>query len=262
MSEDIKMVQTALDGIKGQLDAKLADHTAMVEKHGKATTELTGTVDKLAQKYAEAEAKLNDLCQKAAGGFTPEQRIADSIGAQFMASNEVKNFMKSQSGSVKLEIKNTIIGEAGSPKNPSDIIVAPDRRDGIVPGAFRALTILDVVPMGSTGSNQVHYTQEDAFTNSSAEVAESGANFVAEVGKSGDELLQEKKMGEALIEDTKEKINAITNPKFNINMNQPKYLQKGGLKKVRSSTKAAIKRINKSLNAFYKSNKTKRHRSK
>jgi HK97 family phage major capsid protein len=174
MSEDIKMVQTALDGIKGQLDAKLADHTAMVEKHGKATTELTGTVDKLAQKYAEAEAKLNDLCQKAAGGFTPEQRIADSIGAQFMASNEVKNFMKSQSGSVKLEIKNTIIGEAGSPKNPSDIIVAPDRRDGIVPGAFRALTILDVVPMGSTGSNQVHYTQEDAFTNSSAEVAESG----------------------------------------------------------------------------------------
>jgi hypothetical protein len=95
-----------------------------------------------------------------------------------------------------------------------------------------------------------------------SKVAESGANFVAEAGKSGDELLQEKKMGEALIEDTKEKINAITNPKFNMNMNQPKYLQKGGLKKVRSSTKAAIKRINKSLNAFYKSNKTKRHRSK
>jgi hypothetical protein len=93
-----------------------------------------------------------------------------------------------------------------------------------------------------------------------SKVAESGANFVAEAGKSGDELLQEKKMGEALIEDTKEKINAITNPKFN--MNQTKYFQKGGLKKVRSSTKAAIKRINKSLNAFYKSNKTKRHRSK
>jgi hypothetical protein len=94
-----------------------------------------------------------------------------------------------------------------------------------------------------------------------SKVAESGANFVAEAGKSGDELLQEKKMGEALIEDTKEKINVITNPpKFN--MNQTKYLQTGGLKKVRSSTKAAIKRINKSLNAFYKSNKTKRHRSK
>jgi len=93
-----------------------------------------------------------------------------------------------------------------------------------------------------------------------SKVAESGANFVAEAGKSGDELLQEKKMGEALIEDTKEKINAITNPKFN--MNQTRYFQRGGLKKARSSTKAAIKRINKSLNAFYKSNKTKRHRSK
>lgn len=94
-----------------------------------------------------------------------------------------------------------------------------------------------------------------------SKVAESGANFVADVGKSGDELLEQKKMGEALINDTKEKINAITNPpKFN--MNQTRYFQRGGLKKARSSTKAAIKRINKSLNAFYKSNKTKRHRSK
>lgn len=93
-----------------------------------------------------------------------------------------------------------------------------------------------------------------------SKVAESGANFIADVGKSGDELLEQKKMGEALIDDTKEKINAITNPKFNIN--QQKYFQRGGLKKVRSSTKASIKRINKSLNAFYKSNKTKRHRSK
>ncbi len=95
-----------------------------------------------------------------------------------------------------------------------------------------------------------------------SKVAESGANFIADVGKSGDELLEQKKMGEALIDNTKEKINAITDPKFNMNMNQTKYFQKGGLKKVRSSTKAAIKRINKSLNAFYKSNKTKRHRSK
>jgi hypothetical protein len=88
-----------------------------------------------------------------------------------------------------------------------------------------------------------------------SKVAESGANFIADVGKSGDELLEQKKMGEALIDDTRNKINSFSSMK-------PNYNQRGGLKKIRGSTKSAIKRINKSLNAFYKSNKTKRHRSK
>jgi HK97 family phage major capsid protein len=175
MTEEVKAIQEGLSNIKSQLDSKLAEHTSEIEKYGKASTELTGKVDSLAQKYAESEAKLADLCQKAAGGFAPEAKGIETLGGMFMKSAEVQAFLKNQTGSVKLELKNTITGEAGSPKNPVDTIVAPDRLAGIVPGAFRALNILDVIPMGSTSSNQIHYTQEDVFTNNAAERAESTA---------------------------------------------------------------------------------------
>lgn len=175
MSEELKAVQQGLDNIKTQLDSKLSAHTAEIEKYGKASTELTGQVDKLAQRFADSEAVLSDLAKKAADGFTQKAAVIDTLGSTVMKSEQVKQFMQMRSGSVQIEIKNTIIGEGGSPANPVDTIVAPDRRDGIVPGAFRALNVLDVVPMGATASNQIHYTQELAWTNNSAETAEGGA---------------------------------------------------------------------------------------
>lgn len=175
MSEEIKAVQEGLNSIKSQLDAKLAEHTDSIEKHGKASTELTGQVDKLAQKFAESEAVLNDLAQKAADGYGPTIQTVDSLGSLVMKHDGVSEFMQRKSGNVQIEVKNTIIGEGGSPQNPVDTIVSPDRREGIVPGAFRELSVLDVIPMGSTSSNQVYYTQEDDFTNNAAERAEGNA---------------------------------------------------------------------------------------
>jgi hypothetical protein len=99
-----------------------------------------------------------------------------------------------------------------------------------------------------------------------SKVVASGEDFIANAGKSGEELLEQKKMGESLFDDTKKKINDIQNVKLNPNLKQfGGFNMRGGarqIKKHRASTKAAIKRINSSLNAFYKSNKTKRHRSK
>jgi len=175
MSEELKAVQQGLDNIKSQIDAKLSEHNAEIEKYGKASTELTGQVDKLAQKFSESEAVLNELARNAAEGFTQKAAVIDTLGSTVMKSEQVKQFLTMRSGSVQVEVKNTITGEGGSPANPVDTIVAPDRRDGIVPGAFRALGVLDVVPIGATSSNQVHYTQEDAFTNAAAERAENVA---------------------------------------------------------------------------------------
>lgn len=175
MSEDIKMVETALDGLQAKLDKALAEHTAEIEKHGKASTDLTAQIDKLAQKHAESEARLDDLLQKAAGGFTKSEQKADTLGNLFTKSDAFQSFRSGSTDKARVEIKNTIIGSAGTPADPSDIIVAPDRRLGIVPGAFRQLSVLDVIPMGSTGSNQVFYTQEDAFTNAAAETTEGAA---------------------------------------------------------------------------------------
>jgi HK97 family phage major capsid protein len=175
MSEEIKAIEEGLSSIKSQLDAKLAEHTSEVEKHGKASAELTGKVDTLAQKFADSDAKLHELMQKAAGGFGQVKEKAETLGTVFMKNESVQAFMKGQGDKVRLDIKNTIIGEGGSPQDPVDTIVRPDRLAGIVPGAFRSLNVLDVIPMGSTSSNQVEYTQELAFTNAAAERAEGTA---------------------------------------------------------------------------------------
>lgn len=179
MSEEVKIVQDALDGLKSQLDTALAAHTAEIEKNGKAATDLTAKIDELSAKYADTEKALGDVIQKqdkmsaAAPKDTPR-----SLGEAFMKSEKVKAFMESRgsdSNKVRIEIKNTILGEGGSPQDPVDTIVPTDRLAGIVPGAFRSLNILDVIPMGSTSSNQIEYTQELSFTNAAAETAEGAA---------------------------------------------------------------------------------------
>lgn len=72
----------------------------------------------------------------------------------------------------RIEIKNTILGETGSPANPSLVLNPAQRLPGVVPGAFRALNILDVIPTGRTSSNAIEYTRESGFTNAAAEAAE------------------------------------------------------------------------------------------
>lgn len=175
MTEEVKLVETALEGLQAKLDQALSQHTSEIEKHGKASTELTGKVDALSEKYAETEAKLDDLAQKAAGGFQPEAKKAESLGSMFVKSEQFEALRSGSTHSSRLEVKNTIIGSGGSPLDPVETIVAPDRRVGIVPGAFRQLGVLDVIPMGSTGSNVVRYTQEDSYTNAAAEQVEGAA---------------------------------------------------------------------------------------
>lgn len=180
MSEEIKAIQEGLDGIKSQLDAKLAEHTSEVEKHGKATTDLTAKVDDLAQKYHEADASLRDLMQKQDGYFGGPQKV-NTLGAEFVGSDEFKSLESGRSKSARIEVKNTIIGEGGSPQDPVNTIVPQDRQPGIVPGAFRALSVLDFFPAGSTSSNQIEYTRESAWTNAAAERAEGTAKPESEL---------------------------------------------------------------------------------
>jgi HK97 family phage major capsid protein len=174
---ELTELKSELEGIKSTLEAKLdkalAEHASQIEKQGKASTELTGKIDEMSQKHQETHDQLVELAQKQAKGFSQETKGDKSLGHAFMKSDRVQDFLIRGEGSVKVEVKNTIIGEGGSPQDPVDTIVRPDRLAGIIPGAFRSLNILDVIPMGSTSSNQVEYTQEDTFVNNAAERAES-----------------------------------------------------------------------------------------
>jgi hypothetical protein len=86
MSEELKWIEKSLELVQIKLDQKLAEHTAAIEKHGKATTELTGQIDALSEKHAEMQAKMADLIQRQADGFAPERRAQESSGALFVKS--------------------------------------------------------------------------------------------------------------------------------------------------------------------------------
>ena len=53
--------------------------------------------------------------------------------------------------------------------------MAPDRKPGIVPGAFQMLTLESLFNALPTSSNAIEFTKEASFTNSAAETAEGGA---------------------------------------------------------------------------------------
>lgn len=102
-----------------------------------------------------------------------------SLADQISETEGFRTFLAGQAKSAKItlegpmiERKNTILGEGGSPQQPEDTIVAPDRRQGIVAGAFRALRMRDVLNVLPTSSNQIEFTREASWTNNAAGTAE------------------------------------------------------------------------------------------
>jgi HK97 family phage major capsid protein len=111
-----------------------------------------------------------------------------SLGQSAVDSEAFKSFMAGQTKSARIELKNTILGESGSPQEPDRVLVPYDRLPGIVPGPFRQHTILDFIPTGATSSNSMEYTREipaqdspPGFTNNAAEVAEAGTKPQSDV---------------------------------------------------------------------------------
>lgn len=175
MSDDIKTALTALEGKLGEkftsyenqlketgsVSAKVsADLKAMSEDHEKLTKEMTALSD-----------QLTAIQQK--GVKMDKGQKPQSLGEQFVNSDAFKNYRTGASNKAKIEFQNnTIIGEGGSPQNPTDDIVPKQYMPGIVGGAFRPLRIMDAIPTGAASGNTVHYTRELLYTNAAAETAE------------------------------------------------------------------------------------------
>lgn len=174
-SEDLiqaveKSLEQAIEKYDGQVKESLsaANETrdevrALAEKH----QQLVENSESLSAKFQEFE---QNVATRMSGGGAREESWGEKL-----AGDEGLGKMLSGAKHATVQVKNTILGEGGSPQDPVDTIVPTDRLPGIVPGAFRALTVLDVVPMGATGSNQIEYTRENTWTNSAAETAEGGS---------------------------------------------------------------------------------------
>lgn len=180
MSIEQKDLDTAFVALETKLKEAVGKYEAQVTEAGKASAAARADVQKLSEEYKQAlegsvemRDRLKEVEQKLAGGMSGKGAAEHkSWGQSFIESDSLKNFTSGGTTKASIEVKNTILGEAGSPQNPVDTIVQADRLPGIVPGAFRSLNVLDFVPMGVTSSNQIEYTRELSWTNNSAERAE------------------------------------------------------------------------------------------
>lgn len=180
MSEHEKELNEAIELIESKMAEAVKEYESQVEEYGSAAKSASEEVKKLAEDHKsmveqseELQSRIKELEQLGAEGFKGgNDNTEKTWGASLVDSESFKSFAQGSTNVARVEVKNTIIGESGSPGDPDNTLVQTDRLPGIVPGAFRSLNILDFVPMGTTGSNQIEYTREASWTNDAAETNE------------------------------------------------------------------------------------------
>lgn len=190
--------QSAVDYIKGQAEAKLAEASAITAKAAEEgrpiTTEERGQVTALLEEVSSLKLKREDLEQSVAltaqidnlnasmhAPVTPAPTEAKTLGDAFVMAEPYRALRESgfsgkwTTGPIELKGFDIRSGGFGAKANVTEAlspIVVPDYQAGIVETLFRRLTIQDLIATGTTTSNQVTYAQETTATNAAAAIAE------------------------------------------------------------------------------------------
>lgn len=162
----IEIVMKSLEKLEGTLATMSAKADGELATVGKVSADTKAALDNLGVQQREFADRLLQLEQK---GLTQaaSEPADQSWGAQLVKADAFANFAGGRTQKARVEVKNTLTG--------SDTNVAPDRKPGVVPGAFQMLTIESLLNSTTTTSNAVEFTKENAFTNNAAEAAEGAA---------------------------------------------------------------------------------------
>ena len=161
----MELIQKGLDSIEANLAAFAAKAKAETEAVGQVAHDTKTALENLGTKQRELADEILQLKQR--GALQSEPAKIEGMGQQFVKSDAYKSFAEGRAQKARFEVKNTLTG--------SDATVAPDRKPGIVPGAFQMLTLESLFNALPTSSNAIEFTKEASFTNSAAETAEGGA---------------------------------------------------------------------------------------
>jgi len=162
----IEAVLKSLETIERNLSAQSDKADGEIKTLGKVTADTKAALDAIGIQQRELADRLAGLEQKGAlpgGASKPEE----TWGSQLVKSAQYGDFAGGRAQKMRIEVKNTLTGD--------DSNVAPDRRPGIVSGAFQMLTMESLLPSVTTTSNAIEFTKENVFTNSAAEAAEGAA---------------------------------------------------------------------------------------
>lgn len=157
MSEEIKnalsemhtQIEAKMQAVAEQSEAKGAEYKIAIAELDTAIKSMNDEIAELAQKYST----------------TTEVIEEKSFGALVLESEGIKSFIDGSTTRGRAEIKNTIV-------NSGNASSTHDQMSGVVPGAFRQLTVMPTVMQGSASSNIIYYSRELLWTNAAAATAE------------------------------------------------------------------------------------------
>lgn len=160
---NIDLIMKSMDAVEAKLKAMSEKADGEAATLGKISADTKSALENIGTQQRELADRLQQLEQK---GFTqqPEQKSDESWGAQLVKNTKYADFAGGNLAKMRVEVKNTLVG--------SDTNVAPDRKPGVVGGAFQPFSIEALLNSAPTTSNAVEYTRENVFTNNAAEAAE------------------------------------------------------------------------------------------
>lgn len=162
----IEVITKALEKLEATMAAMSEKADGEMKTLGKVSEDTKTALEALGTQQREFADRLLSIEQKG-GRLNDAPATDEGWGAQLIKSDSYKAFQGGGAQKARFEVKNTLTG--------SDATVAPDRKPGIVPGAFQRLTIESLYNSVPTTSNAIEFTKEASFTNSAAEAAEGAA---------------------------------------------------------------------------------------
>lgn len=160
-------IMKALDQVEAKLTAMSIKAEGEFVTVGKTSADTKTALDAIGTEQRVLADRLLAIEQKGTAPAEIEKPL--SWGEQFVKSAAYIDRQgllhgNTRIGNIGVEVKNTLTG--------SDANVAPDRKPGIVAGAFLPFSMEALLPNTPTSSNAIEYTREASFTNSAAEAAE------------------------------------------------------------------------------------------
>ncbi len=163
---NIEVLLKSVEGIESKLAAMSAKAEGEFKTLGKVSEDTKTALDNMGKEQLALAERMLSLEQKGVMN-QPEQKADETWGAQFVKSASFESFKAGGAQRARVEVKNTVTNTVGN--------TFSDRRPGIVAGAFRMLTLEDLLTSLPTSSSSVDYVRENVFTNAAAETAEGAA---------------------------------------------------------------------------------------
>ena len=156
-------IKNLLDAQGQAIEKAMEKFDGQLSEAGKVSTEAKAEVKALAEKF---DASITELAQKMDSAKKESVELL-TAGAEFVKSEQFKQLINGNVEKVRLEVKNTVIGNGNT--------VLPAQNAGVIAGNFLPLTIRQLFGAIPVSSNAIDSLREASFTNDAAEVSEGAA---------------------------------------------------------------------------------------